>query len=98
MISADKIYVLLSRKLHAKGLLPIEIQRLVKDVSHILKDSGESRRIGVNQALERLGWRKDLMDDSTYELIIYVLENFGPHDLRVTGPVSTNLGVRHGHG
>lgn len=70
-----EIYGKLTARLYKKGLRPVEIPRLLKDVSRIVESSRDPRNIKLNSRLNSLGWRKDLVDDFTLELIVYLLEN-----------------------
>lgn len=69
------VYGKLTSRLYKKGLRPVEVPRLIKDVSRIVEDSSDPRRLKLNSRLNSLGWRNDLVDDFTLELIVYLLEN-----------------------
>jgi hypothetical protein len=71
---------LLLLKLSSKGLPPGQVARLVKDVLNMVNDSGHLPVAAVNQRLAYLGWGEGILDESTYELIIYLLENEESHD------------------
>ena len=62
-------------RLSARGLMPVEIPRIIKDVFNIISDGGNFTMSSVNLALERLGWREQIMDEFSFELIIFFLEN-----------------------
>lgn len=62
-------------RLSSFGLLPDEINRLVKDVFNLLRDGGSFTVSFVNYELQRMGWKKDVMDECSFELIIFLLEN-----------------------
>ena len=66
---------LLLLKLSSKGLPPGQVARLVKDVLNMVNDSGDLSLTDVNHRLAYLGWGEEILDEFTYELIIYLLEN-----------------------
>jgi len=62
-------------RLSARGLLSVEILRLIKDVFNIVRDGGNFTVVSINQELARLGWRERVMDETSFELITFILEN-----------------------
>ena len=62
-------------RLTAQGLMSGEIPSLVRDVFNIIRDGGNFTVASINMELERLGWRKRIMDEISFELIIFILEN-----------------------
>jgi len=62
-------------RLSARGLMSVEIPRLITDVFNIVRDGGNFTVASINQELERLGWRETVMDITSFELIIFILEN-----------------------
>jgi len=66
----DTLFVRLS----ARGLLSVEIPRLIKDVCNIVRDGGNFTVASINRELERLGWRERVMDETSFELITFILE------------------------
>lgn len=62
-------------RLSSHGLRPIEINRLVKDVFNLLRNGGSFTVAFVNYELEQLGWKNSIMDEYSFELIIFLLEN-----------------------
>jgi hypothetical protein len=64
-----EMFEIVSIRLSEKGLLPVEISRIIKDVINIIRDGGESTLTLVNEKLERLGWRRHLLDFFSFELI-----------------------------
>ena len=62
-------------RLTARGLMSVEILRLIKDVFNIVRDGGNFTVASINMELERLGWRDRVMDETSFELIIFILEN-----------------------
>jgi hypothetical protein len=80
----DQIIDLLLYKLSNKGLTPVEIPRLVKDVLNIVSDGGQFTSSAVNRKLEALGWDKSIVDQLTFELIIALLQNEGEYEIKST--------------
>jgi len=62
-------------RLSARGLMSVEITRLIKDVFNIVRDGGDFTVASINQELGRLGWRERVMDVTSFELITFILEN-----------------------
>jgi len=62
-------------RLSARGLISVEILRLIKDVFNIIHDGGNFTVASINKELERLGWREQVMDETSFELITFILEN-----------------------
>jgi hypothetical protein len=62
-------------RLSSFGLLPDEINKLVKDVFNLLREGGSFTVAFINYELQSMGWKKDVMDECSFELIIYLLEN-----------------------
>lgn len=78
----EEIVDLLLYKLSNKGLTPVEIPRLVKDVLNIVSDGGEFTAGIINRKLETLGWDKAIVDQFTFELILTLVENEGEHQIK----------------
>jgi len=79
-----EIVDLLMYKLSNKGLTPVEIPRLVKDVLNIVSDGGEFTTDIINRKLRRLGWNEEIVDQFTFELIIALLENKEEYEVKIT--------------
>jgi hypothetical protein len=62
-------------RLSSIGLSPEDVNKVVKDVFNLLRDGGSFTVSFVNYELERIGWKKDIMDEFSFELIIFLLEN-----------------------
>jgi hypothetical protein len=80
----EQIIDLLLYKLVDKGLTPVEIPRLVKDVLNIVSNGGEFTTRRINRKLETLGWDKAIVDQFTFELIIALLESEREYDIKST--------------
>lgn len=81
-VQMKEIADLLLCKLSSKGLTPVEIPRLVKDVLNIVDEGGDFTTSVINHRLETLGWDKTIVDQFTFELIIAYLENEGEFEIR----------------
>jgi len=55
--------------------MPVEVSILIKDVFNIIHDGGDFTVTSVNRELEGLGWGERIMDEVSFELIIFLLEN-----------------------
>ncbi len=62
-------------RLTARGLMSVEVPRVIKDVFDIVRDGGDFTVASINQELELLGWRERIMDETSFELITFILEN-----------------------
>lgn len=62
-------------RLSSFGLCSEEINKLVKDVFNLLRDGGCFTVSFINYELQRMGWKEDVMDEYSFELIIFLLEN-----------------------
>ena len=63
------------KRLFDKSLLSVEISRFIKDVVNIIGDDEKSTFPEVIQKLETLGWRKEVIDPTTLELIRLISQN-----------------------
>ncbi|MBF0477020.1 MAG: hypothetical protein HQK59_14560 [Deltaproteobacteria bacterium] len=75
----EQLLDILLVRLCNKGLVPIDVPRVIIDVMHIIGDGGSFTTNLVNQQLARLGWQGQVVDDVTFELIVILLENQGTH-------------------
>jgi len=71
----SNIFDTLFMRLSSRGLMPIEIVRLIRDVYNIIGDGDYFTVDSVNQDLKRLGWSERSMDIISFELIVFLLEN-----------------------
>ena len=65
----------ISGRLKNRGLAPIEITRLIKDVYNVIGSVWYFTTADVKYALERLGWERYLLDNYTLELIFLYLDD-----------------------
>ena len=75
----EKVIPVLCRLLYNRGLMPIEIKRLAKDILNIFGQGGLYNAGILNRKLERLGWERNIVDNHTFELILYYLECEGTY-------------------
>jgi len=61
-------------RLAAKGLSAGDINRVVMDVFHLLKNGGSFTVSYVNYELEKLGWAESVIDEYSFELIVALLQ------------------------
>ncbi len=66
--------VLLINRLNASGVSPDLIPGFIRDVVHIIGGGGWFTAELVNAMLEELGWEQELLDETTFQLIVYILE------------------------
>jgi hypothetical protein len=74
-----RVLPVLSQRFYNKGLMPIEIKRLTRDILNIFGNGGIYNAGILNQKLERLGWEKNIVDNYIFELILYYLESEGTY-------------------
>lgn len=61
--------------LTAKGYASDDINRMVKDVFDMIRGGGCFTVSIVNTRMEQLGWPPSVVDESTFEMILGVLES-----------------------
>ena len=66
---------IISKKLKDKGLVPLEINRLIKDVSNVMSNGKYCTPVCVKQNLELLGWEDYVLDNTILELIFLFLKD-----------------------
>ena len=71
----EEIWNHLIVKLTNRGLLPIEIKRIIKDAFNILGEERGLSLIAIDQKLQVLGWRKHIIDEPCFGLVTYLYEN-----------------------
>jgi hypothetical protein len=74
-----RVLPVLCRRFYSKGLMPIEIKRLTRDILNIIGHGGFYNADIINQKLERLGWGKNIVDNYIFELLLYYLESEGTY-------------------
>ena len=73
--NARDIVELLILKLSQRGILFGQIPRLIKDVLNILRSPGPWAPSSLNEKLDYLGWGKQILDEFTLQLIVFLSEN-----------------------
>ncbi|MGB2930261.1 MAG: hypothetical protein WBB70_15265 [Desulfobacterales bacterium] len=66
---------IISKKLKDRGLVPVEINRLIKDVANVISSGKYCTPVCVKQNLERLGWEGYVVDNYILELIFLFLND-----------------------
>ena len=79
----QKVLPVLCQRLGKKGLMPLEIKRLSKDILNIIDHGGFYSADILNRKLEQLGWEKNILDNYTFELMLYYLECEGTYTVEV---------------
>lgn len=86
-----KVVPVLVQRLYKKGLMPIEVKRLGRDILNIIGDGGFYSAAILNRKLERLGWEKNIVDNYIFELIVYYLECEGTYNVEPFTSIDSNL-------
>ena len=87
----------LCRRFYSKGLLPVEIQRITKDILNIIGDGGLYSAAILNRKLERLGWEKNIVDNHIFDLIVYYLQWEGVYKVDAYMSLDENSGISGFH-
>jgi hypothetical protein len=74
-----RVLPVLCRRFYDKGLTSIQIKRITRDILNIIDNGGFYNAGILNKKLEGLGWRKNIMDDCIFELILYYFEYEGTY-------------------
>jgi len=69
--------------LYARGLKHGEIRQFIGDVINIVEYGGIFTVTSVNHALESLGWPEQIINESSFELIMEVLESISEYQVEV---------------
>ena len=78
-----RVLPVLFRRFYNKGLMPIEIKRVTRDIINIIGNGGFYNAGILNQKLEHLGWEKNIVDNYIFELILYYFECEGTYKVEV---------------
>lgn len=68
-------------RLNDKDVLPLELPRLIKDVLIIITDGRARTLKNINQNLAVIGWREDVLDSYTFELILQLIETESDYEV-----------------
>jgi hypothetical protein len=79
---------LLIYRLTERGILLDHIPALVRDVLRIIGEGGVFTARLVNARLEQLGWGSELLDETSFQLIVYILESEWGYRVRHYAPNS----------
>lgn len=86
-----RVLPVLCRLFYKKGLMPVEIKRITKDILNIIGDGGFYSAAILNRKLESLGWGKNIVDNYIFDLIIYYLVWEGIYKVEAYTSVDANL-------
>lgn len=86
-----RVLPVLCRQFGNKGLMPVEIKRLTRDILNVIGRGGIYSVGILNRKLEHLGWETNILDNHTFELILYYLECEGSYT------VERYIGNTQGH-
>ena len=70
---ASPMEILICR-LTERGISHTRVPGIVRDVFHIIADGGIFTIDLVNSWLEHLGWGQEVLDETSFQLIVHVLE------------------------
>ena len=62
-------------RLVARNILQAEIPEFIEDVFSIIGNGGAFTTELVNGRLKRLGWGFEVLDETTFQLIVYILKS-----------------------
>ncbi|MFP3870842.1 MAG: hypothetical protein ACLFVT_08210 [Syntrophobacteria bacterium] len=62
-------------RLGEKGLAPEQIPGFIRDVLGIIGDGGVFTTSLVNEKIAQLGWGSGIFDESSFQLIVQILES-----------------------
>lgn len=62
-------------RLVARGVSLAQIPALVRNVLGIVGNGGLFTTRIINEQLEQLGWGSELLDETSFQLIVYILES-----------------------
>jgi hypothetical protein len=77
----SKIMDMISVRLENRVLVPMEINRLVKDVSSVIYRQRYITLDNVKQGIQTFGWEECILDNHILELIFMLLDDEGRFDI-----------------
>ena len=81
-------FQLLIYRLTERGILLDHIPALVRDVVRIIGEGGVFTTRLVNARLRQLGWGSELLDETSFQLILQILESEWGYGVRHYAPNS----------
>jgi hypothetical protein len=72
--------ILLSR-LTKKGITPLEVRGLIRDILNIIGPGGDFTVPMINDRLSALGWEDKVMDEYTFDLMLWFLEEIEVYEV-----------------
>jgi len=81
-------FQLLIYRLTERGILLDHIPALVRDVVRIIGDGGVFTTSLVNTRLRQMGWGSELLDETSFQFIVYILESEWGYGVRHYAPNS----------
>lgn len=76
-----RLLPLMCQRLYNKGMMPLEIIRLTRDILNIIGHGGFYSADILSRRLERLGWEKNIVDNYIFEMLLYYLECEGTYKI-----------------
>ena len=84
---------LLIYRLAERGILLDHTPALVRDVLRIIGEGGVFTTGVVNTRLRQMGWGSDLLDETSFQFIVYILESEWGYGVRHYAPNSLEAEV-----
>jgi hypothetical protein len=91
-----KILPDLCQRFYNKGLMSVEVKRIIGDILNIIGDGGYYSADILNRKLERLGWKRNIVDIYIFELVLYYLKCEGTYNVEAyIEKNSGTMGINH---
>jgi len=74
-MTGTSLVQLLIHRLGPRNVSSEHIPGLVRNVLQIISDGGLFTTRLVNRRLEQLGWDPEILDEASFQLIVYILES-----------------------
>jgi hypothetical protein len=74
-----RVLPVLCRRLCQKGLTPVEVKGLTRDILNIIGHGGFYSVDILNRKLKALGWERIVVDRYIFDLLLYYLEYEGTY-------------------
>ncbi len=93
----SRLLHLLIYRLTERGVFPDHIPGLMRNVLRILGQGGTITTKLVNEQLEQLGWGPEVLDETSFQLIVHILESEWGYRVKPYNPDSlgTTAGGDH---